>query len=171
MLFQFGLRDLPEEQTLQEYALRFPDLDKEAAVAALALLRTASDLSKVFDSFFASFDISWGRFIILMLLYREYPQSLDFALLSERAEITKATLTGLIDGLDNQGLVERRPHPTDRRKQLLCLTAEGLALLERMLPSHYRTTAYYMSGLNKAELLELTELLNRLHEVLTTIRE
>ncbi|KLU59031.1 HTH-type transcriptional regulator SarZ [Peptococcaceae bacterium CEB3] len=170
-MFQFGFRDLPEEQTLQEYALRFQDLDKEAVVAALALLRTASDLSKEFDSFFAFFDITWGRFIILMLLYREYPEALDFALLSERAEITKATLTGLIDGLDKQGFVERISHPTDRRKQLLCLTADGLALLERMLPSHYRTTAHYMSGLNKSQLVELTELLNRLHEVLVDIRE
>ncbi|KLU63550.1 HTH-type transcriptional regulator MhqR [Peptococcaceae bacterium CEB3] len=170
-MFQFGLRDLPAEQTLEEYAARFPDLDKEAIVAALALLRTASDVSKLFDSFCASFDITWGRFVILMLLYREYPEALDFALLSERAEITKATLTGLIDGLEQQGFVERMPHPSDRRKQFLRLTAKGLALLERMLPSHYRTTARYMSGLNKSQLVELTELLNRLREVLMEFRE
>jgi len=169
-LFQFGLRDIPQQQTLEEYSLRYPELQKEAVIVALALLRTTSDLSKVFNSHFASFGLTEGRFIILMLLYRERENTLDFTALSEKAEITKPTLTGLIDGLEKQGFVERIHHPNDRRKQLLRLTQSGLALLEQMLPSHYKTTAYYLSGLSMTEQLELTKLLNKVQIFLSNIK-
>lgn len=169
-MYQFGLRDLPQQQTLEEYSLRFPGLQKEAVVAALALLRTAADLSKAFDPHFASFGLTEGRFIILMLLYREREYTLDFATLSEKAEITKPTLTGLVDGLGKQGFVERIPHPHDRRKQLLRLTPSGLGLLEQMIPAHYKITGYFMSGLNVSEQLALTEMLNKLQEFLLDLK-
>lgn len=169
-MYEFGLRELPQQQTLEDYSLRFPELQKEAVVAALALLRTASDLSKAFDSHFASFALTEGRFIILMLLYREREYTLDFASLSEKAEITKPTLTGLIDGLEKQGFVERIPHPNDRRKQLLRITPSGLGLLEQMLPKHYKITGYFMSGLNASEQMALTKMLNKLQEFLLDIK-
>ncbi|AET69177.1 transcriptional regulator [Desulfosporosinus orientis DSM 765] len=165
-MFEFGLRDLPQKETLEEYSVHFPELQKEAVLAALALLRTAADLSKAFDLHFAAFGITEGRFIILMLLYRESDYTLDFTLLSEKAEITKSTLTGLIDGLEKQGYVERIPHPKDRRKQLLRLSSSGLKLLEEMLPKHYKKTGHLMVGLSLSEQLDLINLLDKLQESL-----
>ncbi|WP_407314464.1 MarR family winged helix-turn-helix transcriptional regulator [Desulfosporosinus sp. SB140] len=100
----------------------------------------------------------------------QWEYTLDFATLSEKAEITKPTLTGLIDGLGKQGFVERIPHPNDRRKQLLRLTPSGLRLLEQMLPSHYKITGYFMSGLKAPEQLDLTKMLNKLQEFLLNIK-
>ena len=34
-------------------------------------------------------------------------------------------VTSLVDGLEERGLVERRPHPSDRRSRVVALTAEG----------------------------------------------
>ncbi len=39
-----------------------------------------------------------------------------------------ATITGLLDRLTSAGLVERRPHPTDRRINPVYLTSTGRAL-------------------------------------------
>ena len=39
------------------------------------------------------------------------------------------SVTGVVDGLVARGLVIRRPHPTDRRRLDLDLTAEGRTLL------------------------------------------
>jgi DNA-binding MarR family transcriptional regulator len=42
-------------------------------------------------------------------------------------------VTTLADGLQERGLAERRPHPTDRRVKTIVLTAEGRAKRERAL--------------------------------------
>ena len=44
-----------------------------------------------------------------------------------------SNVTFVIDRLADRGLVERRPHPTDRRAKMLALTAEGAVLRERLL--------------------------------------
>ena len=40
-------------------------------------------------------------------------------------------VTSLADALEERGLVERRPHPTDRRVKMLVLTAKGVEARER----------------------------------------
>ncbi len=42
-------------------------------------------------------------------------------------------VTALADGLQERGLAERQPHPTDRRVKSIVLTAEGRAKRERAL--------------------------------------
>jgi len=42
-------------------------------------------------------------------------------------------VTALADGLQERGLAERQPHPTDRRVKTIVLTAEGRAKRERAL--------------------------------------
>ena len=45
--------------------------------------------------------------------------------LGEKVQITSATMTGILDRLEKMDLVERRPHPDDRRAILACLTKKG----------------------------------------------
>ena len=40
-------------------------------------------------------------------------------------------VTGVIDNLEQRGLVERQPHPRDRRIKVVVATTEGLALVKR----------------------------------------
>jgi DNA-binding MarR family transcriptional regulator len=45
--------------------------------------------------------------------------------LSRALRVTPRNVTGLIDGLEADGLVARAPHPTDRRATLVTLTPKG----------------------------------------------
>ncbi|GAA4069297.1 MarR family winged helix-turn-helix transcriptional regulator [Actinomadura miaoliensis] len=53
--------------------------------------------------------------------------------LAERMSCEPSNATFVVDKLEKQGLIERRPHPTDRRAKHLVLTAEGNTLRERLL--------------------------------------
>jgi DNA-binding MarR family transcriptional regulator len=53
--------------------------------------------------------------------------------LAERMSCEPSNATFIVDKLENQGLIERRAHPTDRRAKQLVLTPEGNALRERLL--------------------------------------
>jgi DNA-binding MarR family transcriptional regulator len=64
---------------------------------------------------------------------RELTGPMTMRELAERMSCEPSNATFVIDKLEKQGLVERRPHPTDRRAKHLVLTADGTALRERLL--------------------------------------
>ncbi len=51
--------------------------------------------------------------------------------LSRRLYITKPAVTSLADRLENNRFVRRRPHPSDRRVQLLEIQAKGLRAVKQ----------------------------------------
>jgi len=54
--------------------------------------------------------------------------------LAERMHVTSGTMTSLIDNLERQGLVTRRPDPDDRRRLLIDVTKDAQAILDVVLP-------------------------------------
>lgn len=64
---------------------------------------------------------------------REMSGPMTMRELAERMSCEPSNTTFVVDKLEGQGLVERHPHPTDRRAKHLVLTAEGAALRERLL--------------------------------------
>jgi len=56
--------------------------------------------------------------------------------LGEKTLITKGTLTGVVDRLIDRGWVERAAHGSDRRCQIIRLTAAGEALFATRFPAH-----------------------------------
>jgi MarR family transcriptional regulator, organic hydroperoxide resistance regulator len=64
---------------------------------------------------------------------REMTGPMTMRELAERMSCEPSNATFVVDKLEKQGLIERRPHPTDRRAKHLVLTTEGNALREQLL--------------------------------------
>ncbi|MEU9303085.1 MarR family transcriptional regulator [Streptomyces sp. NPDC048269] len=79
--------------------------------------------------------------------------------LAERMSCEPSNTTFVVDKLEKQKLVERHPHPTDRRAKHLVLTAEGTALRTRLLEVLAVDSA--LSGLTPQEQRVLHGLLER----------
>lgn len=82
--------------------------------------------------------------------------------LAERLHIAPRSATEVVDQLAAKGLVERRPHPTDRRATLLSLTDEGQALRARVKEDRKREADEFFSVLEPADRAELGRILGRL---------
>lgn len=54
--------------------------------------------------------------------------------LSERTDKDQATLTKILDLLEKNGFIERKPNPTDRRSFLIQITEKGRELSEELTP-------------------------------------
>jgi len=162
------LKELPKYECLLEGAKRFPELDPSATEAFLHLLRTSNDLAEVFDAVHASHNISQGRFMVLMLLNRDPDRPVSPADLADRSNVTRATMTGLIDTLERDGYVKREHVTDDRRMMLVRLTGEGRAFLERILPGYFRRIAAVMSQLTEPERKTLVSLMAKVHAGIPT---
>ncbi len=87
--FKFSLRDIPKREILNEYSSRFTGINVDAVESCIALLRTASDISKILDEHFSKYGISEGKFTILMLLYRQSDYQLSPISLSKKLKLLR----------------------------------------------------------------------------------
>jgi MarR family transcriptional regulator, 2-MHQ and catechol-resistance regulon repressor len=84
--------------------------------------------------------------------------------LGEKTLITKGTLTGVVDRLEQKGLVSREVPADNRRCVVVKLTLEGQALFEKVFPVHIAHIKQCFEKLEPSELELLRVLLNRLRQ-------
>lgn len=82
--------------------------------------------------------------------------------LSEKTEIDRTTLGGLIDRLEQTGGVRREPDPHDRRAHLIFLTDSGRMLQERLVQVAIRARQRFVENLTSDEYETLCRLLDKL---------
>ncbi len=163
----FTLRELPKYEALLDLADRYPELEVAAVESCLTFLSTSADLHHLLDEHFAQHNLSMGKFTVLMLLYKadreltpeEFLTPSDCATM---AGVTKGTITGLLDGLERQDWVKRRPHSADGRRTIIALTPSGKSRLETLLPNHFRLISQITTHLSESEMETLQELLNKM---------
>jgi DNA-binding MarR family transcriptional regulator len=74
--------------------------------------------------------LSWARVLALRRLAAQ-PQPQPLRALAERLLSDPPYVTLIVDDLEERGLVQRMPHPEDRRAKLVQLTAAGRAAAAR----------------------------------------
>ena len=82
--------------------------------------------------------------------------------LAELLRIAPRSATEVVDLLATKGLVERAPHPSDRRATLLSLTAEGVQLRKQVLADRKREAHEFFSVLEPTDRVELARILGEL---------
>ena len=111
----------------------------------------------------AQFATTLPRFDVLAALDASGVE-LTMGALSARLMVTSGNVTGLVNAMENDGLVDRRPHPADRRSTLIAMTDAGRALFNRMAPAHARWIEQAMAELDRREAAQLWDVLGRLKE-------
>ena len=111
------------------------------------------------------FGITLPRFDVLAQLdaaSRDDVQGLTMSELSRRLMVTNGNLTGLIERLVQEGLVSRAASATDRRTQIVRLSAAGRRALHAMAPEHERWIDGMFAELSLDDRTQLHALLGKL---------
>ncbi len=160
----FFLKDPPTPKEFQDLSRRYETLDPLSMETMVKLLRTSSDLLAGFEALLGRYGLSQGRFLILVVLNRTPDHPLTPSELAGKMGVTRATMTGLIQGLERDEFISCQVDEIDKRRRMVRLTAKGLMRVEEILPGYYHRAARLMAGLDrdqKEDLIALMALVQR----------
>lgn len=106
------------------------------------------------------FDVTLPRFDLMAQLDKA-PDGMTLSEISRRMMVSNGNMTGLVERLVASGHITRRASDTDRRAQVISLTALGRAEFRVMATAHEGWIAQMFSGLDPAGVQGLMEFLGR----------
>ncbi len=117
----------PVQEARKQWQARWPEA-ATAMAAATSVMRAQQIVLRAVDSALKPFGLTFARFEALVLLSFTRSGQLPLGKMGERLMIHPTSVTNIVDRLVGDDLVERIPHPKDRRTILAKITPRGLSL-------------------------------------------
>jgi DNA-binding MarR family transcriptional regulator len=136
-----------------------PDDEESLAEAFWAVARRLRHLSR---QTLEPWEINPGHSRALGVLMRHGVMRLSA--LADHLHIAARSTTEVVDGLQERGLVERRPDPEDRRATLVALTEEGTRVVTAIRAARHAEADRLFGGLGPDDRAQLTRILRTLRD-------
>jgi DNA-binding MarR family transcriptional regulator len=107
----------------------------------------------------ADMGLSSMQALTLLLVSTGQPRPMNS--LGKLYDCDASNITGIIDGLEQKGLVSRRPHPSDRRIKIIRLEPAGLELRQAIANRLSSESHNMFNGLGETELRQLALLIHK----------
>ncbi|MEZ4261403.1 MAG: MarR family transcriptional regulator [Polyangiaceae bacterium] len=128
------------------------------------LWRAARDWKRELDEGMVEMGYAWATEARANVLPHVGRAGIAQSELSGRMGVSKQAVQQLLDELVADGIVERKPDPTDRRGRLVVLTAAGRKFVADANVVKLRIEASYRARLGERRFAQLTRALQALHE-------
>ncbi len=143
-----------------------PDADPASVLLFRQVKRADRLLTRFAEKQLEIAGLTWPRFMLLMLLLGNETfgpgGGLQPSELSDIEGIPRNSVSTLLAGLEEEGLISRELHETDRRKFVIRLTAQGRKILKSKLGTQFNQIAECFAAFSDEERETLLELLTRL---------
>jgi len=126
----------------------------------IALLRAREKVMGPIRAMLADAGVTEQQWRVLRVLNERGP--LDPTEIADRSCLSLPSLTRILQTLDTKGFVTRAVHSTDRRRQVITITAAGRQLIAENLLESQRLNAWLKDSFGEAKLDQLLDLLNEL---------
>jgi len=98
------------------------------------------------------------------LVRLEKNEGVSQARLAELAEVDPMTMVRILDRMEAEGVLERRPDPADRRARCLYLTAKARPILSEIWRLSDEIRAEIFANVSKAEREQFMDVLQRVYD-------
>jgi len=147
---------------LEQWGRERPEIDLEPMGLVGRIQRVAQALRPKLDQVHERFGLSGEHFDVLASLRRSgAPYELTPTQLYREMMLSSGAMTNRIDRLENEGLVQRRADPADRRGTLVSLTPKGKGLIDKALGEHVANEDRLLRALDGHERAQLAKLLRK----------
>jgi DNA-binding MarR family transcriptional regulator len=119
-------------------------------------------MSKVTRKKLDSYGLTTTQFFLLTALYEE--DGVLISVLAQKVALDKATLTGLLDRLERDDLIERKPDPSDRRAIRIFLTPKAESLRIKLIELYNQNNGMFLSILTSEEKEIFERVVNKLEK-------
>ena len=160
---------MPKIQMPDDFYDQTPDANVMATEAVMNTIRTADMLFDLIGRLLRPLNVSAAGGLVLGILRDHGPMSPST--LGERLIVTRATVTGLVDSLEQHGFVRRSANPTDRRSLVVQITPAGHAVLQELRTIVHRNEKAWLSGLSDADLRSYIEQLHQIQDSLASVSD
>lgn len=133
----------------------------DAMAAATSIMRAQQIVLAAVDGALRPFGLTFARYEGLVLLLFSRRGALPLGIMGQRLMIHPTSVTNIIDRLEDQGLVRRRPHPTDGRTTLAEITDEGRLLASEATMAVNGVT-FGLGALSRTDLRDLQRIIGTL---------
>jgi DNA-binding MarR family transcriptional regulator len=133
----------------------------EAMAAVTSIMRAQQILLAQLDGVLRPWGLTFARYEALVLLSFSRQGALPLRVIGERLMVHPTSVTNIIDRLEGQGFVRRRPNPRDGRGKLAEITPPGREVMARST-ADLMAAQFGMAEYGKAELGELFTMLRGL---------
>lgn len=151
--------DRPSSRSVQQEIQQTRPFRSRAQEASIALMRTASVVSRRYARLVEPHGVSLAQYNVLRILRGAGPDGLPTLAIRDRMIDEGSTVTRLLDKLEQAELVTRDRSRPDRRQVLCRITPRGQELLADLDPAMDATDTEVMSVLDDDQLAGLIELL------------
>ena len=158
------------DEFLKSLNLHFPEVDSYSFYTYLTLRKVSSNLENSLESYFSSYGVSAGRFMLLLLLSSKSDGMMPSEL-AEQCGVTQATISGLLNGLEKTELILRETHTHDGRAYVIRLSEKGRELLTQLKPEFLNCVNHMMEQFSVEEKQLLVGILSRFSESLKHFTE
>lgn len=126
----------------------------------IALLRAREKVMGPIRAMLADVGVTEQQWRVLRVLNER--GTLDPTEIAERSCLLLPSLTRILQTLETKQLINRAPHPTDRRKQLVTISEAGRQLIQDNLEESRRLNTWLKESFGSEKLDMLLDLLNEL---------
>lgn len=135
------------------------DTDYNAIQIIARILRLSKALESRLTSLHLQFELSQGEFDVLAAVKRANTEALTPSALYQSLLLSSGAMTSRLDRLESKNLIKRTHCNRDRRSVKVSLTAEGNALIDKVVPAHFHLIATLLSSMNESDKSQLSQLL------------
>lgn len=135
--------------------------DSEYHKLAVNIIYTSHWLTNLYSAALKPHNLTIQQFNILRILRGQYPKVVNLKLIKERMLDKMSDVSRLVERLREKDLIDRKICPSDRRNIDICITENGLRLLEE-LDTDIQKIDLLFSNLNTEEVRTLNNLLDKL---------
>lgn len=164
-----GLKEVSQDRRINYYRTqvrkhgqRYANFHWPSTEILLSLIHTRDRINDIMESLFNKYGLSSASFNALMILSRSQPHGCIQQELSQLLLVSRANITGILNGLVRQELASRNAHPEDRRAHIVKISSKGEYLLNALLPEYHQEVFDVMSGLSGFEKKSFKKLLTQL---------
>ena len=135
---------------------------RQAVLAWVQIARVTQKMEQRLNAELSRHGLTVSQFEVLYFLNAS--EGVTQQALAAQLLVTKGNVCGLLNRLTENGFVERREHPGDKRSNTLYLTATGKSVFEETLPLHDQSVKTVMKALSDKEQISLTDYLTRIND-------